>query len=276
MVSGGWTRELVHEIALWRRLAGARTRGQIAYPVSFLLQVLSTSLLFFAESVVVVLLFRQVDRLGGWRLAEIAFLYGISSLAIGCAITLGSGLVAFPDQIRQGSFDQVLTRPASALVQVLTAEIRLDRLGRVVTGTIVSVYALMNLEVTWTLGRLLYLPVVLVSAIGVFGALFLLEATLCFWTTQGLEVINAFTFGGATLSQYPLHLFEGWLRRVFLFAIPLGLVIYAPSLYLLDKDDPVGLPVWSRFIAPVVAVLFAALAGVLWGVGVRRYRSTGS
>ena len=269
-------REVTRETALWRRLIGARARGQVAYPVSFLLQLFSTSLLFFVELAVVALMFRQVDRLGGWRLAEVAFLYGLSAVAIGVALCLGSGLVAFPDQIRQGGFDQVLTRPASAFVQVLAADLRLDRLGRVLNGLIVFGYALVVLDVEWTAGRLLYLPVVVVSAAVVFGALFVLEATLCFWTTQGLEVVNAFTFGGATLSQYPLHLFDGWLRRLFLFAIPVGLVIYAPSLYLLDKHDPLGLPGWLRFTAPLVSALFAAVAGSLWRVGVRHYRSTGS
>ena len=276
MGSGDRARGLIWEANLWRRLIAKRVRSQVAYPVSFLLQLGSTSLLFFVELLVVALLFRQVETLGGWRLAEIAFLYGISAVAIGCALCLGSGLVAFPDQIRQGGFDQVLTRPASAFVQVLAADLRLDRLGRVLNGAFVFGYALVVLDVEWTVGRLLYLPVVVLSAAVVFGALFVLEAALCFWTTQGLEVINAFTFGGATVSQYPLHLFEGWLRRLFLFGIPLGFVIYAPSLYLLDKDDPLGLPGWWRFTAPLVAALFAALAGALWRVGVRHYRSTGS
>ena len=64
--------------------------------------------------------------------------------------------------------------------------------------------------------------------------------------------------------------------RIFLWIVPLGFTIFLPALYLLDKPDPLGMPGFSRFVAPAVAILFCAVAGFFWGVGVRRYRSTGS
>ena len=36
---------------------------------------------------------------------------------------------------------------------------------------------------------------------------FSIEATVCFWTTEATEVLNAFTYGGATITQYPLNIF---------------------------------------------------------------------
>ena len=120
------------------------------------------------------------------------------------------------------------------------------------------------------------MAVVVLSAALLFMALFALEATLCFWTTEATEVVNAFTYGGSTLAQYPLSIFDGWLRRLFLFVLPVGLVVYAPSLYLLDKPDPLGLPTATRFVAPIAAFGFALLAGAAWQFGVRRYRSTGT
>jgi ABC-2 type transport system permease protein len=109
-----------------------------------------------------------------------------------------------------------------------------------------------------------------------FTALFTLEATLCFWTTEGTEAVNAFTYGGTTLAQYPLQIYGDWLRRLFLWIIPLGLVIFEPALFLLGKPDPLGLPAFVRYISPVAAILFAIVAAFLWRTGVRHYRSTGS
>src|SRR3712207_8942673 len=45
-----------------------------------------------------------------------------------------------------------------------------------------------------------------------------------------------------------------------------------PSLYLLDRPDPLGLPPICRFLAPLVAVAFALVAGGLWRFGVAHYR----
>jgi len=114
------------------------------------------------------------------------------------------------------------------------------------------------------------------SATVLYLALFALQATLCFWTTEATEAVNAFTYGGRDLARYPVHIFDGWLRRLFLFLIPLGFVVYAPALYLLDKPDPLGLPVLTRFLAPLAALLFALLAAAAWRLGVRHYRSTGT
>ena len=55
-----------------------------------------------------------------------------------------------------------------------------------------------------------------------FIGLIILQATSAFWTTESLEVWNAFTYGGVTMSQYPLSIYRPWFRRFFTFVIPLG------------------------------------------------------
>jgi ABC-2 type transport system permease protein len=276
MAAGAAARELARELGIYRRLAGARLRGQLQYRASFGLQIAGHVVLHGAEMVALVILFGRFDTLAGWELGEVAFLYGLSAIAFSLAQTVGSGFLAFSALMRQGGFDRVLTRPVAPLIQTLAADLHLHRLGRLGQGGVVFAYALWLTDVEWTAGRLLYLPVVVLSAAVLFLALFTLEATLCFWTTESTEVVNAFTYGGTTLAQYPLHVFDAWLRRLFLYGVPLGFTIYAPALYLLDRPDPLGLPEWTRFIAPLTSLAFATVAVSLWGVGVRHYRSTGT
>jgi ABC-2 type transport system permease protein len=57
--------------------------------------------------------------------------------------------------------------------------------------------------------------------------------------------------------------------------VPLAFVAYFPALYLLDKPDPLGLPRVLEFSSPVVAVITAAAAGLVWRFAVRHYRSAG-
>jgi ABC-2 type transport system permease protein len=261
---------------LYRRLVGSRVRSQMQYKTSFVLQAIGNFGTNVVELAAIFILFRHFDSMGGWTVGDVAFLYGLSAISFACADAIASGFSTFSLQIVRGEFDRVLVRPVAPFLQVLAADFQMRRVGRLLQGVIAFALALRLTDVQWSPGRLLFLPVVLFSAIVLFTALFTLEATMCFWTTQSTEVVNAFTYGGTTLAQYPLHVFDVWLRRLFLFVVPIGFVIFEPATYLLDRPDPLGLPPICRFLAPVFAVVFALAAGGLWRFGVAHYRSTGS
>ena len=264
------------ELGILRRLLGARLRGQMQYKASFVLQVAGNALIHIGEMVTVLFLFDRFGALGGWGKGEVAFLYGLCYLAFGTAHTIASGLSSFAEQVRRGEFDRVLTRPVSAFVQVLGADIQFRRLGGVIQGMVALTIAFRLIDLAWTPGRALWFGVALLSATALFVAIFWLDATFSFWTTEGTEAFNILTYGGSFVSIYPLHIFDTWLRTIFLWIVPLGFVIYAPSLYILDKPTPLDLPGWLRFVAPFTAAAFWLVAFALWRIGVRRYRSTGT
>ncbi len=170
----------------------------------------------------------------------------------------------------------MLTRPMNPFLQILASDLNLRHLGGMLQGCFAFVIAFNLVEIEWTTGKVLYLPVFVLSAGMLYLMLFTLEATLCFWTTESNEAINAVTYGGRTLAVYPLDIYGDWLRRFFLFVVPLGFVIFLPATYVLDKPLPFGFPAWTQFIAPPVTVAFGFVAARLWRLGINRYRSTGS
>jgi ABC-2 type transport system permease protein len=101
--------------------------------------------------------------------------------------------------------------------------------------------------------------------------------TVCivFWAVEGREVSNAFTDGGNFFAQYPINVYDAWLRRFLAFVVPMAFVCYYPALYILDKPDPLGLPSWLRFASPFVAATAATTSGFVWRFAVRHYRSAG-
>jgi len=122
--------------------------------------------------------------------------------------------------------------------------------------------------------------VLLVASIGcgvcAFLGVVVLQATSAFWTVEGLEVWNAFTYGGVTMSQYPLAIYRPWFRALFTFVIPLACVNYFPGVAILGRSDPLGAPAWLGWIAPLAGPVFLILCLQVWRIGVRHYRSTGS
>lgn len=264
-------------LALYLRLVGSRVRSQLQYRASFWMQLVSFGLVTGLEFAVIAILVGRFGGVGGWSVAETALLYGLTSLAFSFAEMVGRGFDApFERLIQQGGFDGVLTRPLGSFFQILTSDFQLRRLGRSVQALVVLAYAFGQIAIVWTPDRLLLLPLTVLSGAGIYLALIVIGATLCFWTVRTPEVINVFTFGGEQMTSYPLSIYHEWMRTFFLFIVPVGFVNYPAGLYLLGRADPGGLPAWLAWCAPLAAAVFLGLALRFWAYGVSRYTSTGS
>ncbi len=264
------------ELVVTLRIMIIRWRGQMAYRTSFWMQIASNFIVNIAEVLAVFAMFYRFDDMGGWTLAEVAFLHGMSMVTFSIADTLVVGLNSVPTQIREGEFDRVLIRPMSAWLQSAVSEVSLRHVGQFVQGVLVLCFAMSRLSVDWSAPKLLMMPMMIVPGVALFSALFTVEAILSFWTVNGVEAVNAFTYGGSTLSRYPLHLYNWGLRFLFLWIVPVGFVCYYPSLFILEKEDPLGAPDWFMFVGPVIITLFCLLVVRGWRIGIRHYRSTGS
>jgi ABC-2 type transport system permease protein len=261
---------------IYRRLVGARVRSQLQYRLSFVLNITGSALVTFLDFAVILVIFGQVDALAGWSVAEVAFLYAVSSLAFALTDLAIGHLDLLPRMIRQGDLDAMLTRPLGSLFQVVSADFALRRLGRVLQASVVLGVAIALLDVDWTIGRVTMVAIMIVAGAAIFAGVWIAFATIAFWLVDSLEVANAFTYGGSFLGQYPIGLFGSWLRRLVIFVIPIAFVAYFPSLYVLDKPDTLGMPEPLQFVSPLVGVVSLVAGWLIWQTAVRRYRSTGS
>ena len=262
-------------VVTYARLARASFRAQLEYRVSFALLLAGSFLGTLIDFVAVLVIFHHVSALAGWSVHEVAFFYGTSGMALAIA-DLGVGQIErIHEQIKDGRFDSVLIRPVGTLLQVVTQEVALRRFGRIAQGAVVLTYGVSHLTVHWDPLRVLMVASMVVCGAVIFGSIFVIGSAVTFWTLNTAEMTNAFTYGGNYLTSWPLNLFARWLR-VLALAVPLGFVNYFPTLYVLDKPDPLGLPAVFRFLGPPVAVVSVVAAGLFWRFAVRHYRSAGS
>ena len=267
-----------YAFGLYRRLIGVQLRSQMVYRASFLLDLLAVALSHLAEFGTLALILQRFDGIGGWRIGEVGFLYSMVSTAFGVMDLIFGGFDPsfFGQQVRRGTFDRLLLRPIDITLQVLGSTFALRRLGRIAQGVAIYVIALSLLDVRWTLAKILYLPVVFASLVLFFGALFIIGATITFWTVESIEAVNIFTYGGSEMISYPMHIYQQGLRRFFTYVVPAIFLNYYPALYFLDKPDPLGLPPFAPFLAPVVGIGTMAVALAFWQFGIRHYQSTGT
>ncbi|MFJ2773347.1 ABC transporter permease [Streptomyces sp. NPDC087300] len=251
-------------------------RSLLAYRVSFALTAFGNFAVTAFDFAAILLMFSQVDRLGGYSLAEIAFLYGASGTAFGLTdLALGS-MDRLGRRVRDGTLDTLLVRPAPVLAQVAADRFGLHRIGRVLQGAVVLAYALVVLDIDWTLLKAAMIPLMLLCGAGIYASVWVAGAAFQFVAQDAAEVQSAFTYGGNTLLQYPPTLFSKELVRGVTFVLPLAFVNWLPALYVLGRPYPLDLPQWVAFTPPLVAACCLTLAGLAWRAGLRSYRSTGS
>jgi ABC-2 type transport system permease protein len=266
----------MNPLRLYVRYAGVSIRGQLQYRASFWLQTLGAFAVTGIEFGGIWALFDRFGAIGDWSLAEIAMFYGLISVSFSIADAFARGFDLFGNMVKGGDFDRLLARPRSTVLQLLSQELTLRRAGRLTQGVIVLAWSIAALELDWSIADAAVLTLAVVGGVCLFIGLVILQATSAFWTTESLEVWNAFTYGGVSMSQYPLAIYRPWFRQVFTYLIPLGCVTYFPVVAVLDRPDPLGTSALFQWLAPLAGVAFLLVALQAWKVGVWHYRSTGS
>lgn len=255
-------------------IAGMWIRAALAYPASFWILTVSSAFLTSLDFVGLWLMFATIDVLGGFTLTEIGLLYGATGIGIGVADLLIGSVERIGAHVRHGTLDAMMVRPVPLLVQVCADQFQLRRLARIVQAVVIFAWAATYVD--WTPSRVVVAVSMVVSGSVIFFCLFVTFSCLQFWTTDASEFANAFTYGGNTLTQYPLTILPAELVKTLTFVLPIAFVNWYPCLYLLGRDDPFGLPAWLQLASPIPAVVLCLVTAVVWRAGVRHYTSTGS
>ena len=109
------------------------------------------------------------------------------------------------------------------------------------------VWASVAMDVSWSATDVALLVGAVAGGVCMFMGLVVIQATLAFWTTETLEIMNTVTYGGVETTQYPIAIYRPWFQRLFTFGVPLACVSYFPA----AGDHRQARP--ARF-APVVPV----------------------
>lgn len=268
---------LLSDFQLYLRFIWMQIRAQMQYKLNLVVDILSMMVVTLLEFAAVLLFFGPFPTMLGWKVGEVALLYAVVSIGFGIAELVGAGIDEFDVIIRRGEFDRIMLRPVGAFVQIFGNGFKLRRLGRIFQGFFALVFALHLLPVIqWNVAKLLVLVLGTLSGSTMFVAILLLGATLCFWTTETTELTNILTFGGREMLSYPMTIYHYGLQGVFLFVIPVAFGSFVPVCYVLDRALPFGLPGTLAFGAPLIALAFACVTGMVWRFGVQHYQSTGS
>jgi ABC-2 type transport system permease protein len=248
-------------------------KSQMQYRTSFWLLTFGQFFTPFSVFAGMYFLFSRFGQLQGWSFYEAALCFGIIHMAFALSECFARGFDSFSSLVAAGDFDRLLVRPRNTVVQVLGSKFEFSRIGRMLQSAIVLAWAIYSLPIGWSTVKVITLMLMIAGGVLIFTGIYMLSATMSFWTIQGLEVANIFTDGGREMAQYPLNIYQKWVAVFFTFIIPFGCISYLPLLYLLGRIQGNGL---LYMLLPLAGVLFLLPCLFVWRIGVRHYRSTGS
>ena len=245
------------------------------YRASFLMQIVSQTVMVAGDLLAVLVLLDRFTRLGQWQPGEILFFFGVMQVAFALTECFGRGISNFASYVGSGEFDTLLIRPRSLLLQVICHRLDPRRIGGFMVGLTALMLASLHLHLQWTWGMVCALVLCIIGSVLLLNGLFLIEATVSFFSVRSIEMVNVLTYGGRTACQYPIDIYPGPIRLLFTWVAPFALCMHLPVSWVLGRPL-YAVPDWCVFLAPAAgAVFFAAMVRV-WYVGVKHYRSTGT
>jgi len=248
-------------------------KSQAQYKGSFIMLLVAhffTPLVMFAG---VYLLFERFGSIQGWTMYEVFVSYAVIAMCFAITECFARGFDKFPDMIRTASFDRVLVRPRGTILQVLGSGFDIKRVGPFLVSVVILILAIALGDVSWNVAKVVMLINMFVSGTFIFGGVYMLQATMSFWTIDGLEFANVLTHGIRQHAIYPLNIFPRGITIFLTFIIPFGTITYLPLQYLHGRIDGIG---WLYAFMPLLGALFIIPCIFAWRFGVRKYSSAGS
>lgn len=259
----------------WLRVYGKyfsiQLRSAMQHKMSFFLMTAAQFLVSFNVYLSILFLFQNINAVEGFSRDEILVCFSVMLLSFSLAEMVARGFDGFSRIIGNGGFDRIMVRPRSEILQVLGTRIEFTRIGRMLQSVIVFAITARSGVIAWNAERVLLLFLMLLGGVAVFCGLFLIYAGICFFTLEGLEVMNVFTDGAREHGKYPIAIYGDKVLKFCTYIIPYALFQYYPFLYLVGKSEDKRL-----FFLPLLACLFLLPCLIFWKFGVKHYKSTGS
>ena len=242
----------------------------MGYKTSFIFTCIGQFLVSFNVFLGIYFMFQRFSKVEGFTYNEVLLCFGITLMEFSLAEAFARGFDMFASMIKGGEFDRIMVRPRNEIFQVLGSRIEFTRVGRILQAVIMFVWGFSVSDVHWTLPKILTVILMLIGGTVVFSGLFLIYASICFFTIEGLEFMNIFTDGAREYGKYPVCIYGRHILLLCTFVVPYALIQYYPLLYILGRGKT-----WYALL-PVAACLFILPCLLLWKMGVRHYTSCGS
>jgi ABC-2 type transport system permease protein len=211
------------------------------------------------------------DKVAGWSLDEALVVTAWFTLLRGVLEgAINPSLLSVSEQIRTGTLDFVLIKPADAQFLVSTSRFAPWKIFDILASVAMVIVAFHRMGRSPDAHHVALALAMLVAAVLVLYSIWILVVCAAFWVVRldNLSYLFSSIFDAA---RWPLNVFPGVWRVVFTFVIPLGLMTTYPAQAILGSlETPKALAALTGALA------FAVMARLIWRRAIGHYTSASS
>lgn len=163
-----------------------------------------------------------------------------------------------------------MLRPIHPLISIMGDTKTFTAFGYMAISLILIISMLIKLQINITFMLIAKIIIFALSGALIIGAIMIAFSVTSFYTYKSNEIIWS-VFRIYTFAQYPVEIYNKFIRILITFIFPFVFATYYPTLNYLGMENG-----WLMYLSPVVAIIFLAISVKIWNWGLNRYRSTGN
>lgn len=240
--------------------------NELQYRVNFFVQLFQSLIAVAVGLIGLALVFSHTPDLAGWSRPELLAVMGVYILMGGLVrLTIQPNMQRLMGDVREGTLDFALTKPADSQVLVSVRELRFWQFVDVLTGLSVLGVAVAQLQEQISLAQALAFAAALGCGGFMLYSFWLILTTGAFWVIRMENIIELFE-GVYRAGQYPVGIYPDWLRAGLTFLVPVAFAVTVPAEALTGR-----LTAETLIGALALTLGFLALARWFWFFGLRHY-----
>lgn len=251
--------------------------GIAEYRKAFILGGIAQFASYGAEFMLIWVLIDRFESINGWGTYEVLLLYALNLASYAmAAFFLFMPCIQLPNLIKNGVFDEVLTKPLNSFLYLVCREVNPAYYSHLLVSFVVMGICFDKLNISFSWGNLLFLVATLIGGALIQASGLIFTAVPSFWIveTQWLQSLAFFEL--RNFIKYPISVYNKLIQVVLTFVFPYAFINFFPVQYFLQKNDFMMFHPVFQYLCPVVGFVLIMLAMKFWKFGIKHYASTGS
>jgi ABC-2 type transport system permease protein len=245
--------------------------NELQYRVNFFVQLLKSLITLGTGIIGLEVVFSHTTTLSGWTRPDLLAVMGVYTLMGGLInISIQPNMQQLLEDVQQGTFDYVLTKPADAQLQVSVRKVQIWSVTDILLGLGVLAYAVAQLqEGIGLLQALVFVALLLMGGLMIYS-FWLIMTTGAFWIVRMDNIMDLFQ-GVYQAGRWPIAIYPTWLQLGLTFIVPIAFAVTVPA------EDITGRLTGAIFLESLaVTILLLALSRWFWRFGLKRYSGASS
>ncbi|MGQ4668690.1 ABC transporter permease [Metabacillus halosaccharovorans] len=259
-------------IYIYFRLINQHLKAILEYQADFLITMFAAMLTQILGFIFLWVLYDSIPDINGWLFWEVAFIYALVFFTEGFASLFFDGIWHISSLVNRGEFDRILVRPISPILQVLGSAVGINGVGNLFIGGVIIYQALNHIEIDWSISKLLFSLLLLLSAILIRVSIYFAACSSVFWTQSPGNAFGNMVHTLSEFAKFPITIYSFGVQALITVILPYAFVSFFPSAYLFNKQELSSF----GFLVPVVAVYCVSMSFFIFKKGIQNYESVGN